>query len=667
MPQSEINKQQPETKGTKADNQPPMEELQTPETKRTKTEETPAKEEMQKPDFLRERDVGITEYITEGWHGFDAIIKHRFSDFLVNEIDPQGNVVHLTSYTEADDPEPEPTEEEKAIKAMGVPEDPQEAFTKAFEHLEPILGIADTEAIKAHLENNSNDDLSLEQRTLELDRSLDKQQRKEVYRVTNNFLGTFVTVETVDGKLRFIRRIRAEGTQQQQKKNVQRPRGWGAQWRHAGDHCYFVLQKENSDTMDVLGQIARKLRVKPRAFGTAGTKDKRGITVQRCSAHRIDHKRLIGIGRQLRGVQLGNFSYGAEELRLGQLAGNRFCIVLRYVQGADENGLEPVLEALRNTGFINYYGMQRFGTQSISSHTVGIAVLKADWPLVIDLIMRPRPGDNNEAARALYMQGDFAGALRAMPGRSAVAERAVLQAFVNAGDSTNAMAAFGAIPRNLRLMYVHAYQSFVWNAATSLRISLFGVSGAVPGDLVIKAKGLSLAGADAEADADADNGTQVASDTEPTLVTVANAHEYTIYDVVLPLPGWAVRYPEHQVQNVYKELMDNDGLSPASMDKHPMKEYRLAGAYRHVVVRPRDFTHQWMRFTDDTVALTQSDSDKIDGKPLPVSVPEGIHVALKLAFDLPSSSYATMLLRELMRKETAAGHQSTLSSSNKAN
>lgn len=43
-----------------------------------------------------ESDVGITEFRNPEFSGFDAIIKHRFSDFNVNEIDLKGNVVRLT-------------------------------------------------------------------------------------------------------------------------------------------------------------------------------------------------------------------------------------------------------------------------------------------------------------------------------------------------------------------------------------------------------------------------------------------------------------------------------------------------------------------------------------------------------------------------------------------
>ena len=44
-----------------------------------------------------EPDVGVTEFRDPGLPGFDAILKHRFADFNVNEIDLDGNIVRLTN------------------------------------------------------------------------------------------------------------------------------------------------------------------------------------------------------------------------------------------------------------------------------------------------------------------------------------------------------------------------------------------------------------------------------------------------------------------------------------------------------------------------------------------------------------------------------------------
>ncbi|KAJ2508269.1 multisubstrate pseudouridine synthase 7 [Coemansia sp. RSA 2052] len=636
--------------------------------KRARNEEEPPHQ------FLRETDVGITQFVTAGWGGFDAIIKHRFSDFFVNEIDPAGNVVRLTSYYDAVDPTPPVTEAQQAIADLNVPADAGQAFDAAFGRLAEILGADDAARIRQLLESTDES-----QTSLLLDQELDKGQRRGVYAITNNFLPTQVRCDTIDGKLAFVRRSSAgggggggggaNGARGGGGAPEQRGRR-GQAWAHDGDFCYFVMQKENHDTMDVLFQIARSVKSTTRSFGMAGTKDKRGITVQRCSAYRIDHQRLIGASKGLRGARLGNFSYGPRELKLGDLSGNRFEIVLRHVRGADAQSLGPVLEGIRRTGFINYYGMQRFGTQSISSHSVGVAVLKADWQAATELILKPRPGDRKEVRQAREVwseRRDASAALALMPQKAALAEHSLLMAFARSGCENNAASAFAAVPRNLRLMYVHAYQSYVWNAAVSQRLARFGIGGPVIGDLAVKAPGFISAKPSSDDGpgvngANGDDSADVSSRVEPTLVTAKNIKQFTIYDVVLPLPGWAVTYPEHEIKGVYVELMKRDGLSPFGLGKHPLKEYKLTGAYRHMIIKPRDFEYEWMRYNDDAQQLARSDSDVIEGRPVPESVASGEHVALKLKFDLPSSAYATMLLRELMRQETAAGHQTKMSS-----
>lgn len=45
---------------------------------------------------VREPDVGITLFLSSQIPGFAGQIKQRYTDFLVNEIDKEGKVVHLT-------------------------------------------------------------------------------------------------------------------------------------------------------------------------------------------------------------------------------------------------------------------------------------------------------------------------------------------------------------------------------------------------------------------------------------------------------------------------------------------------------------------------------------------------------------------------------------------
>ena len=54
------------------------------------------KTEAKSEDFMLESDFGITEYVTSDSAGFSGILKHRFTDFVVHEIGPNGEAVKLT-------------------------------------------------------------------------------------------------------------------------------------------------------------------------------------------------------------------------------------------------------------------------------------------------------------------------------------------------------------------------------------------------------------------------------------------------------------------------------------------------------------------------------------------------------------------------------------------
>ena len=54
----------------------------------------------------------------------------------------------------------------------------------------------------------------------------------------------------------------------------------------------------------------------------------------------------------------------------GELLGNRFTIVVRNITGSDRD-VERALSRLRTDGFVNYFGMQRFGSGAVPSVAAG--------------------------------------------------------------------------------------------------------------------------------------------------------------------------------------------------------------------------------------------------------------------------------------------------------
>ena len=145
----------------------------------------------------------------------------------------------------------------------------------------------------------------------------------------------------------------------------------GTRWpSELENYCWFVLYKENKDTMDAINLLSKLLKIKPGMFGYAGTKDRRVITTQWVSVYRVRAEQLQNLNSTLRNLCVGNFRYCKEPLKLGSLSGNQFIVTLRNVTG-DHSTIEESLESLKVNGFINYFGLQRFGTTSVPTHKIG--------------------------------------------------------------------------------------------------------------------------------------------------------------------------------------------------------------------------------------------------------------------------------------------------------
>lgn len=133
------------------------------------------------------------------------------------------------------------------------------------------------------------------------------------------------------------------------------------------------------DTMDALNRLAMSLRIRPDKFGYAGTKDRRAWTTQWVSLRKVDPCDILRAGKAVYGAYVGNFKYAKDSLKLGGLRGNRFRIALRSTRGTDDE-IERAMTSLRDNGFINYYGLQRFGTiAAIPTHEIGKRLLQGDY------------------------------------------------------------------------------------------------------------------------------------------------------------------------------------------------------------------------------------------------------------------------------------------------
>lgn len=521
---------------------------------------------------VTEEDVGCYCFVND-YEGMSGIIKHKFSDFHVHEIDKFGKVQYLESL----DPLPQPS------------------YPEGYENW-----------------LNSNEIF------FDFKPESEEQVARIYYEQPNMDINYTTDKCTIERK--FKRRPRQIITS-------------------------FTLCKENLNQQQAIGLIAKKTGKHKKNIGFAGTKDKRGITTQILTIKDVPISKLIEISTNLSdNVMIGQFKECINPISLGENKGNRFTILIRDVKIPERNvsideGIRNRINELNKHGFLNYFGMQRFGTGKIPTHYYGILILKREWKELINIFITPQEEEleGTRKAKQLYQQTkDAKAALRLIP-KSAQSEYAIFQAMAELPPEkqlSQPFELFKRIDRRQRMLYVHAYQSYLWNHMVSSRWMKHG-NNVVVGDHVQTKEGKIIE------------------------ITNQNRNDYSIFDVVISLPSGDNTPPE------MVELMAKDGVTPEMFQKLS-SEFGAGGDWRRMVIKPQNLEWELIRHDDFDALLIDSDMDKLRGVSNASNrVPNGRYVSLNISFSLGSGMYATMCLRELLKRSTEWFTDSSMSKADK--
>jgi tRNA pseudouridine13 synthase len=236
-----------------------------------------------------------------------------------------------------------------------------------------------------------------------------------------------------------------------------------------GDYVIVEVEMTNWETNRAIGFISRALGISRARVGFCGTKDKRAVSTRIFSIKGadVDMSRL-----QIRDMCIKKWYRARAGLKMGDLQGNRFVIRITGVRPDDMPRAEQTAQCIKDAGgFPNYFGPQRFGSVRPVTHIVGKHILAGDFEgAVRAYIAEPCPGETEEARRARELASDMSRLKEALeiypPGYSY--EQSIMHHLVDRpGDYAGALA---QLPKNLALMFVHAYQAHLFNRIVSLRM-----------------------------------------------------------------------------------------------------------------------------------------------------------------------------------------------------
>lgn len=240
-----------------------------------------------------------------------------------------------------------------------------------------------------------------------------------------------------------------------------------------GEFVHFAMQKTNWTTADAVKQIAKTIHAGSQRFNWAGTKDRNATTTQLVSC--FGKSALEPLQKlTVKDIKILGIWTAKKKVKLGNLKGNRFTIMLTKtncnVEEIKPEEIEKKMNAL-NCFSPNFFGSQRFGIRN-NTHIVGSHMLNEDFELAIwEILTGSSENENNEIAKKarkdLNENKDFAKAFEEFPKHLRIERDLLKHLKCNPNDF---IGAFRKLQRESLLIFVHAYQSYLFNELLTLRI-----------------------------------------------------------------------------------------------------------------------------------------------------------------------------------------------------
>ncbi|MCJ7793314.1 tRNA pseudouridine(13) synthase TruD [Candidatus Bathyarchaeota archaeon] len=380
-----------------------------------------------------------------------------------------------------------------------------------------------------------------------------------------------------------------------------------------------VLVKRNWDTFIAIKNIAKQLGIDQRRIQIAGIKDAKAVTAQHLT---IEDGLMEDASKvNVKDIQIYPAGYLREAVSLYYLLGNYFTIKIKgikYKESTVETRLSQTIKELEALGGIpNFFGHQRFGTTRPITHLVGKALVRGDFEEAAMLFLAKSSVHEHPASRQarqeLQSTKNFKQALENFP-RQLRFERLMLNHLVNKPDDY--VGAFQRLPVKLQELFVQAHQSYLFNRFLSERVKHgYSLNKAEVGDYVVgvERSGLPF----------------TSMSKIVTVETVAEVNEQIKAGkmrVALPIVGVKQKLSQGVMEQMEKEVLEEEEIKMENLRINALSRIGGKGGLRTAVTPIRDFK-------------LQNVSANAGGK----------GCQAELSFMLLRGSYATVLLREIMK------------------
>ena len=443
---------------------------------------------------------------------------------------------------------------------------------------------------------------------------IDQQIGIEVYATKTAGLGGAIRRAVEDF---VVDEVLVDGSKAMAEKNMAKPPLGATETRQRFLLC--VLVKRNWDTFVALKNVARQLGIDQNRISFAGIKDAKAITAQHVSIDGISEEDAARV--DVKDVELRPIGYVREPLSAFYMQGNNFTAKIKeisYPRGIVEERVAKIAsEIAAAAGIPNFYGHQRFGTTRAITHIVGEALVQGNVEqAAMTFLAKPSEYEHpasRQARRDLQDSQDFNKALKVFPVQLRF-ERLMLAHLVeNPGDFSGA---FRMLPLKLRMLFVQAWQSFLFNRFLSARIrNGFSIGKAEIGDYVVNVDRSGMPMIRTGKVVDGLNASEI-----DKLIAEGRMR------VSLPIFGVKQKLSEGTMGELEKRILEEEGVEANGFRIPALPEIGGKGELRAAVSPVINFA----------LEAVSSYSNELESQ-------------AEVGFMLLRGSYATILLREIMK------------------
>ena len=162
-------------------------------------------------------------------------------------------------------------------------------------------------------------------------------------------------------------------------------------------------------------------------------------------------------------TNLSLLGYSKHSIKKSHIMGNQFDISISNPSRSD---ISEFITEIRNIP--NYYGLQRFGSERLVTHLVGREIINRNFKKAVEIFLCYTTEYDTRFSKEIREKcndpKNYGNVIKIIP-KGMDLERNLLRSLADGKDYIGALR---SIPINIRRLFVHAYQAFVFNKCLSV-------------------------------------------------------------------------------------------------------------------------------------------------------------------------------------------------------